>query len=75
MVTESSERMPTADEFLHARGLEIADYFVEKTPVSELICFKNKDGRVFDLNISSVELKRAVLARLIELGVQIVELK
>lgn len=75
MVTENPEGLPTADEFLFGRGLELGDYFIERTPVSEVICFKNEDGRAFDLAISNPDLHSAALARLVELGVRIVEMK
>lgn len=75
MVMENPEELPTADQFLFGRGLKLGDYFIERTPVSEVICFKNEDGRVFDLAISNPDLHSKALARLVELGVRVVEMK
>lgn len=75
MVMDNPEVPPTADELLFGRGLELDDYFIERTPVSEVICFKNGDGRVFDLAISNPDLRDAALNRLVELGVRVVEIK
>lgn len=71
----TSDMLPTADEFLFGRGLTLKDYFIERTPVSEMVCFENGEGRVFDLSISNSELKSQVVSRLVELGVRIIEKK
>jgi hypothetical protein len=73
MQIDSSDMFPTADEFLFNGGLKLEDYFLERTPVSEMVCFENKNGRVFDLSISNPQLKSNVIARLVELGVRIVD--
>jgi hypothetical protein len=62
------------DEFLFGRGLTVEDYFIEKTPVSEMLCFRNSDGREFDLPINDAAMAHAVLERLKELGVRVVKL-
>ncbi len=75
MTIETPETVPTADEFLFGLGLKLDDYFIERSPVSEVICFKNDDDRVFDLAITNEDLRAAALSRLIELGVRVVEMK
>lgn len=62
------------DEFLFGRGLTVEDYFIEQTPVSEMLCFRNSDGREFDLPINDAVMADAVLARLKDLGVRVVKL-
>lgn len=62
------------DEFLFSRGLTVEDYFIEQTPVSEMLCFRNSDGREFDLPINDSAMANAVLARLKDLGVRVVKL-
>lgn len=64
-----------ADEFLADRGIPIGNYYIEVTPHSELICFRNEGGQEFDLPISNEALSEAVKSRLRELGVKVVELK
>ncbi|MDR5777680.1 MULTISPECIES: hypothetical protein [unclassified Caballeronia] len=65
------EGLPTADQFLFGRGIELDDYFIEQTPVAEMLCFRDAEGREFDLPINDPELCAAVYARLKELGVRI----
>jgi hypothetical protein len=62
------------DEFLFGHGLRVEDYFIEHTPVSEVIGYKNSEGREFDLNMDDAELAAAAKRRLKELGVRIVKL-
>uniref|UniRef100_UPI0023F876F0 hypothetical protein n=1 Tax=Caballeronia sp. BR00000012568055 TaxID=2918761 RepID=UPI0023F876F0 len=64
----------SADEFLFGRGLKLEDYFIEQSPVSEMLCYRNAEGREFDLPINDSELSAAVLTRLKSLGVRIVRL-
>lgn len=65
--------MPTPDELLFGNGLKVDNYFIERTPISEVICFESMDGRLFDLTISSEELKAKAVARLIELRVRVID--
>jgi hypothetical protein len=63
-----------AEEFLFGKGQQLKDYFIEITPVSEMLCYRNADGREFDLPISDAELAETVMARLKDLGVHIIRL-
>jgi hypothetical protein len=65
----------TVEEFLFGSGLRLQDYFIEQTPVSEMLCYRNAEGREFDLPINNPELAVAVLSRLKELKVRIVDLR
>ncbi|MHA6823009.1 hypothetical protein ACQUKI_15940 [Ralstonia pseudosolanacearum] len=65
--------MKDVDEFLFGRGLTVGDYFIEQTPVSELLCYRNSEGREFDLPINDDAFAGEVLSRLKELGVRIVK--
>ena len=60
------------EEFLFGSGLTLQNYFIEQTPVSEMICYRNAEGRQFDLLIDDVALAAGILARLKELNVKIV---
>lgn len=64
----------TVEEFLFGRGQQLKDYFVEQTPVSEMLCYRNSEGREFDLPINDADLAIAVIARLKALGVEITRL-
>ena len=59
-------------EFLFGHGLQLRDYFIEQTPVSEVLCYRNSEGREFDLPIRDSELSAAVFERLKGMGVRIV---
>jgi hypothetical protein len=59
------------ERFLFGNGQQLSDYFVEQTPVSEMLCYRNAEGRLFDLPINDEALAAAVLIRLKELGVEI----
>ena len=63
-----------AEEFLFGRGLTLDDYFIEQTPIGEMLCYTNAEGRAFDLLVNDEELSNAMLSRLKELGVRIVSL-
>ncbi|QCX49368.1 hypothetical protein [Ralstonia pseudosolanacearum] len=65
--------MKDVDEFLFGRGLAVGDYFIEQTPVSELLCYRKSEGREFDLPINDDDFAGEVLSRLKELGVRIVK--
>ena len=71
---EGPDEPPTADEFLFGAGLRLQDYYIGRTPISEVICFRNEEGREFDLLISDDKLYAAAKMRLLELGVRIVDL-
>lgn len=62
------------EEFLFGQGVRLVDYFIEQTPVSEMLCYRNTDGRDFDLPINGPALADAVLIRLKELGARVVKL-
>jgi hypothetical protein len=64
----------SVDDFLFGRGLRVEDYFIEQTPVSEMLCYRNAEGRNFDLPINDERLAAAAIARLRELGVRVVTL-
>ena len=64
----------SAEEFLFGRGRQLEDYFIEQTPISEMLGYRNSEGREFDLPIHDTELDLAVMARLKELGVEILKL-
>lgn len=49
----------TVEEFLFGRGVRLEDYFIEQTPVSEVLCYRNSEGREFDLPINDPELAAA----------------
>lgn len=73
-MTNSGSRI-SADDFLFGRGLRLEDYFIEQTPVSEMLCYRNAEGRDFDLPINDSELASAVMSRLKDLGVRIVKIE
>lgn len=62
-----------AMEFLFGRGQTLDNYYIEVTPYSEMLCYRNEEGREFDLPINDEELAQAVLLRLREMGVRIVK--
>jgi hypothetical protein len=62
------------EEFLFGSGLVVDDYYVERSPVSEVICYVNRDGRAFDLHISNEKLASAAIEHLLRLGVRVVTL-
>jgi hypothetical protein len=61
------------EKFLFGQGLSVDDYFIEQTPISEVICYRNKEGRDFDLLIDDVELAIKATERLKELGVRVMK--
>ena len=75
MVTQNNEVTPNPDELIFRNNLSIDDYFIEKTPVSTTICFRDGNGKIFDLSVTNSDLKNTIIYRLIELGVRIVEEK
>lgn len=60
------------DYFLFGSGMTLNDYFLEKTPFSESLCFTDSDGKEFYHLIDHDQLAKAVISRLKELGVRIV---
>lgn len=62
------------DQYLFGRGLRLEDYFIERTPVSEVVGYINSDGKEFDLIIDDPALFKAAKTRLLELGVRVVKL-
>ncbi|WP_426319513.1 immunity protein Imm33 domain-containing protein [Pseudoduganella sp. R-43] len=71
---EHQTPLPNVDDYLFGRGLTLADYYIEQTPVSEMLCYRDANGRDFDLQINDAQLAAAVLTRLKGLGVRIVRL-
>lgn len=71
---ENQSFPPNIDEYLFGQGLTVADYYIEQTPVSEVVCYRNTSGREFDVHIDHAELAEAVLQRLKQLGVHVVRL-
>ena len=67
-----SENM--VNDFLFGSGLSVQDYFIERTPVSEMLGYRNAEGREFDLPINDEALAAAVYERLKELNVRIIDL-
>lgn len=68
MGTEFDER---SEKFLFGTGLTVNDYFIEMTPVSEMVCYRNAEGSLFDLVINDAELNAAVIRRLRSLDVRV----
>lgn len=62
------------ENFLFGSGLQVADYYIERTPYSEILCYRNAEGREFDLPISNEEFASAVFERLKALNVRIVNM-
>jgi hypothetical protein len=73
-MTMSQEPFPEVEEFLFGSGLVLDDYYIERTPISEVICYVNRDGRSFDLHINNEAQASAAIARLVALGVRVVVL-
>jgi hypothetical protein len=51
----------------------VKDYFIEQTAVSEILCYRNAEGREFDLPINDADLATAVMLRLKDLGVRVIK--
>lgn len=66
-----TDLMSAADKFLFGTGQQLENYYIEQTPVSEMLCYRNVEGREFDLSINDANLAILVIARLKELGVEI----
>ena len=62
------------DDFLFRRGLQLKDYFIQVTPVSESIGILDSGEKEFFLAISNNELERLARGRLLALGVRVVRL-
>lgn len=62
------------ENFLFGTGLQLEDYYIERTPFSEMLCYCNAEGREFDLLVNNEELASAVLKRLKALNVRVVNL-
>lgn len=61
------------ENFLFGAGLQVDDYYIERTPFSKILCYRNAEGREFDLPISNEEFASAVFERLKALNVRIVK--
>jgi hypothetical protein len=62
------------ERFLFGGGLELADYYIERTPFFDVLCYRNAEGREFDLPINNEEFAAAVFERLTVLNVRVVNL-
>lgn len=62
------------EQFLFGSGMRLEDYFLEQSPVAEVICYRNAEGRQYDLLISDDALADAAVQRLKDLGVKIVKI-
>jgi hypothetical protein len=62
------------EQFLFGQGMRLEDYFLEQSPVAEVICYRNAHGRQYDLLISDDALEDAAVRRLKDLGVRIVKI-
>ncbi len=69
-----TKQSDSVDDFLFGRGQQLKNYFIEQTPVSEMLCYRNSEGREFDLSINDVELALVVMMRLKDLSVEILKL-
>jgi hypothetical protein len=61
------------DERLFGSGLTLDDYFLSRTPFSEVILYTEKNGGECYLSVSNDELAQLMKKRLIELGVRVDE--
>ncbi|MBM0103557.1 hypothetical protein JM946_02325 [Steroidobacter sp. S1-65] len=59
------------EQLLFGSGLTVENYYIERTPVSEVICYKNREGRRFDLLVDDDALGTLAKRRLLELGVKV----
>ncbi|MCH7330465.1 hypothetical protein [Acinetobacter modestus] len=71
---ENTALVIIVEDFLFGRGQNLDNYFIEQTPVSEMLCYRNSEGHEFDLPICDDELAAAVIKRLKEMGVRIIKL-
>ena len=62
------------EEYLFGNGLILDSYFIEETPVSEVLCYQDESGRSFDLLIDDQDLAASLKRRLREMGVRVVRL-
>jgi len=60
-------------EYLFSQGMTLAHYWIERTAISEVICYKNVEGRDFDMLIADDRSAHVIKQRLLALGVRIVE--
>lgn len=60
------------DEFLFKNGKKLENYFIEKTPVAKTIGY-SEEGEEFNLVISNNELYELSVARLLALGVRVID--
>ena len=63
------------DKQLFGSGLKVSDYFLSRTPISEVILYTDTDGKEYYLSVGNDELARLLKERLIELGVRVEEAK
>lgn len=62
------------EQVLFGSGLTVDDYYIEQSPVSELLCYRTSSGRDFDLLIDHPELYSGAFARLRLLDVRVVKI-
>lgn len=63
----------SADNLLFRDGLTLQDYYIERTPLGDFVCFVGSDGAKFDLLIEDSQMHEVAVARLLELGAPVVE--
>ncbi len=42
------------EDFIHGHGVGLDSYYIEQTPFSEVLRYKDHDGREFDLPIKTL---------------------
>jgi hypothetical protein len=58
------------EHYLFGRGLQLKDYVVHVTPISETLGFVDEEGRAYNLMVNDGELFGLMMRRLRELGVR-----
>lgn len=48
----------SVDQLIFGNGGRVSDYFIERTPVSEMLCYRNAEGREFDLPTAAPHWRR-----------------
>jgi hypothetical protein len=61
------------DNLLFRDGLRLENYYIERTPFGDFVCFIGSDGAKFDLLIEDSQRNEMAIARLLELGAPVVK--
>jgi hypothetical protein len=56
------------------QGLRLEDYYIEQSHAAQVICYRNSQGREYDLLVSDDALAASAIQRLKDMGVRIVKL-